>query len=128
MTADTEPSGAVCTTAKPPVGVSRRVVLRGLYVSGVRVSKAPRRLTGWGSGGRGLAQPACQPVSEVTRQRAYREQVMALGRTPLALGGEHVARDQAMQVDVLAERLAPVVQHRGHAEFAAQAWGRRQKP
>ena len=38
-------------------------------------------------------------------------------------GVQCTAGDQAVQVDMLAQVLAPGVQHRGHAQFTAQAFG-----
>ena len=42
---------------------------------------------------------------------------------PFALGGEGAARNQAVQMHVLAQRLSPGVQHGGHAQLAAEAFG-----
>ena len=60
---------------------------------------------------------------EVFGQDADREQVVAFGRMPVARFGQSAAGEQAVQMHMPAQGLAPGVQNRGHAEAAVQALG-----
>ena len=51
------------------------------------------------------------------------EQVVAFGRMPVARFGQSAAGDEAVQLHVPAQGLAPGVQYPGHAERSVQALG-----
>src|ERR687891_2323276 len=62
-------------------------------------------------------------AAEVFGQGSDREQVVAFGRMPVARFGQSAAGDEAVQMHVPAQGLAPGVQYTGHAERSVQALG-----
>src|SRR5207248_6013876 len=69
----------------------------------------------------GLPQGAYHVAAEVFGQGSDREQVVAFGRMPVARFGQSAAGDEAVQMHVPAQGLAPGVQYTGHAKRAVQA-------
>src|ERR687891_39344 len=62
-------------------------------------------------------------AAEVFGQGSDREQIVAFGRMPVARLGQSAAGDEAVQMHVPAQGLAPGVQYTGHAERSVQALG-----
>jgi len=71
----------------------------------------------------GLAQGTHQVPTKVARQGPDREQVGAARLSPDAIVAQRTAGHQAVQVHMLAQGLAPGVEHRAHAHLAAEALG-----